>query len=87
MDLSAYKLEQKRINSRRSLILNQFQETINKEREGTKWKPLTGKAIAIKTSHLNLAELEYFYSLCKDYKQRNGSFSKCFFGALKVDKK
>lgn len=69
----------------RQYILSQFLEEINKERMGTKWKKLTGRAVAMKLSHLkDNNTLYYFLSICKDAKNRNGSFSKCFFGALKV---
>ena len=71
-------------NSERASVIQQFLEEINKEREGTKFKPLSAKAIAIKLSHLKLQDLYTFLSLAKDYKNRKQSFSKYFFGALKV---
>lgn len=76
--------EKTTIKSERAFILSQFVEEINKERENTKWKKVTGRAVAIKTSHISLHDLKYFYSTCKDYKNRHGSFSKGFFGALKL---
>lgn len=76
---------QKRFLNERQGILKQFLEEINKERVGTKYKPLTGRAVAIKLSHLKDNHTLYFFlSQCKDYKNRQGSFSKYFFGALKV---
>ena len=47
-------------------------------------KPPTAKQIAIKLSVLKQKEdLYYFLSICKDYKERKGSFGKIFWGALK----
>lgn len=74
-----------RIKSERADIIRQFVEEINAERVGTKYKPVSGRAIAMKLSHLkDNGTLYYFLSQCKDYKNRNGSFSKYFWGALKV---
>lgn len=79
--------------SKRSLILEMFVNEINKERpytytningKKTKVGKITGKAVAIKLAHIkDEKDLFYFLSVCKDYKNRNGSFSKCFFGSLK----
>lgn len=74
----------KQCNSERSDVIRQFVEEINKERIGTKYKPLSPKAVAIKLSYLKLQDLYTFLSLCKDYKNRQQSFSKYFFGALKI---
>ena len=70
-------------NSERAGVIQQFVEELNSERIGTKYKLLTGKVIAIKLSHLKLQDLYTFLSLCRDYKNRQKSFSKYFFGALK----
>ena len=76
---------QTKIRSERAFVLSQFLEEINKERLGTKFKPMTGRAVAIKLSHLkDNGTLYYFLSTCRDYKNRHGSFSKYFFGALKI---
>lgn len=74
-----------KISSERQMVLKEFVDEINKERIGTTWKPITGKAVAMKLSHVkSLQDLYYFLSNCRDYKARNGNFSKCFFGSLKV---
>lgn len=74
-----------RIKSERADIVSQFLLEINKERIGTKYKLMTGRGVAMKLSHLkDNGTLYYFLSECKDYKNRNGSFSKYFFGALKA---
>jgi len=71
-------------NSERATVISIFVQEINKERTGTKFKQLSPKAIAIKLSHLKLQDLYTFLSLCRDYKNRQKSFSRYFFGALKV---
>ena len=67
----------------REELLEQFVAEINREREGTNYKPVTFMAIKVKTAHLDLYDLKYFYRQCLLYK---GGFSKCFFGALKTAK-
>ena len=85
IDLQKYKVKQKTITNERQDIIRQFLEELNKERVGTKFKPLTGRGVAIKVGHIkDNHTLYYFLSECKDYKNRNGSFSKYFFGALKI---
>lgn len=61
-----------------------FQEEINKERRGTKYKPLSFMAVRNKVSHLDIGTLYWFKSVATDYKNRNGSLSKFFFGSLKI---
>lgn len=76
---------QSKIVNERQFILSQFLEEINKERLGTKYKPMTGKGVAMKLAHLkDNYTLYYFLSSCRDYQKRKGSFSRYFFGALKV---
>ena len=78
-------VQKSKITSQRAWIISQFLEEINKERIGTKFKPMTGRGVAMKLSHLTDNQtLYYFLSTCKDAKNRRGSFSKCFFGSLKV---
>ncbi len=82
---SKYKIETpKKINSERAEIVSKFLDEINKERIGTKFKPMTGKRVAMKLAHVPTKDLYYFLSVCKDSKNRNGSFGKCFFGSLKI---
>lgn len=79
------KLNEIKIRSERAFVLSQFVEEINKERLATKWQPITGRAVAMKLSHLkDNGTLYFFLSQCRDYKNRHGSFSKYFFGALKI---
>jgi hypothetical protein len=69
----------------RGLLLTEITDTINAERKGTKWKPVTIKQVAVKVGHLKeISDLTFLLSICKDSKRRCGSFSKCFYGSLKV---
>ena len=70
-------------NNKRQFVLSLIKEEIDNERIGTKYKPVYPKALAVKVAHLKIPDLEYMHSICKDYKTRKGSYSKCFFGALK----
>lgn len=65
-------------------LLEKFLQKVNNERKGTKYKPMTMKLLAIKLSHVKTADLYYLDSVCKDYENRSGSYSKCLFGSLKV---
>lgn len=79
-----FKIEKPKALSERSELLSLFLEEINKERKGTKYQPVTPKFLAIKLSHIPTKDLYYLKSICLDSKNRTGSFSKCFFGSLKV---
>jgi len=70
--------------SERSDLIKQFMEEINKERAGTKFSKVNYMAVNMKLAHVPLKDLYYFMSDCKDYKNRHGSFSKFFFGNLKI---
>jgi hypothetical protein len=83
-DLKMPEFNKPKITNERQLVIKEFVDEINKERNNTKWKPITARAVAIKLSHIkSLSDLYYFLSVCRDYAHRNGSFSKCFFGSLK----
>jgi hypothetical protein len=72
------------ITNERQSIIKQFVDEINQERTQEKMKPLTSRYIAIKLGILKSNdELYQFLSECKDYKKRNGSFGKRFFGGFK----
>lgn len=68
--------------SQREDILKKFFDEIDKEREGTKWKPINRRLYSIKlnTAFKSLWDLERFYAECEDY---SGPFSKRFFGGFK----
>lgn len=79
-----FELPKTKITNERQFLLSQFVEEINKERIGTKYKSVTGRGVAMKLAHLKTRDLPYLMSICRDAKNRRGSFSKCFFGSLKV---
>lgn len=69
----------------RNEVIDECFDMINLERKGTKFKPLSKRAIAIKIAHLKTdQDLSYLTSVCRDSKRRTGSFSKAFFGMLKM---
>ncbi|TFH72375.1 hypothetical protein E3V39_12405 [Gammaproteobacteria bacterium LSUCC0112] len=68
-----------RIKSERADLINQFLTRLNAERVGTKWKPLTARAVAIKLGHIPTEDLYYCFKQCS----HGGSFGKVFFGMLK----
>lgn len=70
--------------SERAETIKEFVDAINAERVNTKFKKISPRLVAIKLAHLKQEDLYYFLSVCKDYRVRNGSFSKAFFGMLKV---
>ena len=74
-------------NNERASIIKEFVDEINLERINTKYKPVKGKRIAIMLSVLKTEfELRQFLSECRDYKNRNGSFSRRYFGGFKSQK-
>lgn len=70
-------------SNERSDIIKQILQSINSERVGTKYKPITAKHLAIRLSHLELTDLYYTHKAASNY---SGPYSKYVFGALKVDK-
>lgn len=68
----------------RGELLTEMLNIINEERKGTKYKPLSIKLLGIKLGHIPTKDLYYTLSVGKDYKKRNGSFSKYLFGVIKV---
>jgi len=69
-----------KVTSERSALIEQFVTKINIERIDTQFKPVLGRVIAVKTSHMSLKDLYYFWSVCLKSK----SFGRTFFGSLKV---
>lgn len=70
------------IKSERAYLISLFLERLNQER-GT-LKPLTPSYVAFRLSHLKKDDLYFFLAQCEKAKC---GFSKCFFGALKTDRK
>lgn len=85
---SKYQLIKKSKKHEWGELVRFFMEEVNKERIGTKWKPLSEVSIACKIAHLKKGDdysaLYHLKSICLDSKNRCGSFSKCFWGSLKV---
>ena len=84
--MSEYKIKEKpksTITNQRQDFTKKFVEEINKQREGTKYKPVTGQAIAIKLGHVKTEDLYAFYKVCKSNKGKTG-FSGAFFAKLKA---
>jgi len=79
-DTKGVVLPENKINSERAMLINDFLVEINKEREGTTYKPMTARGVAIKLGHIPTNELYYFYKVC--FKSK--SFGRTFFGALKI---
>jgi len=80
-------------NSERTSILSMFVEEINKERIGTKWKPMSKLNITRLCIDINRhpqlktdQQLYEFLSLCKESKETGGSFGGKCFGTLRVKK-
>lgn len=72
------------MTSERQTIIKQFVDSLNLERINTKYKPLTPRSVAVMLGTIKTnSELYRFYSECMDYKNRNGSFGKRFFGGRK----
>ena len=80
-------------SSERSSIISMFIDEINKERVGTRWKPLSKINITRLCIDINRhpqlksnQQLYEFLSLCKESKGNGGSFGAKCFGTLRVKK-
>jgi hypothetical protein len=62
----------------RGCLIGQIMNEVNKERK------TTFMAINMKLQGISDDDIAYCLSNCKDYKNRNGSFGKCFWGSLKI---
>jgi uncharacterized UBP type Zn finger protein len=62
----------------RGCLITQIQNEINKERK------TSFMAINMKLQGISDDDIAYCLSNCKDYKNRNGSFGKCFWGSVKL---
>jgi hypothetical protein len=80
--LKDYKVERRKTNPRSDLIKS-FQQQLNREGFDIPWIGVNMKLIHIK----DYDHLKDFYKKCLEYKSKKGSFSRCFFGALKIKKK
>jgi hypothetical protein len=60
-------------------LIQKFTDRLNQERAGTKYKPLTVAAVAVKLSRIPTADLHAFHKQC----EAANSFSRYFWWALK----
>lgn len=72
-----------KIRNSRQYVLSLFVEQL-KDVKDKKGKPFTVAFYAYKLSHLSIDQLYDFYKICSE---SNSGFCKCFFGALRTDKK
>lgn len=74
----------KNINSERAELIQKFTDRINEGREGTEYKPVHPRAIALKVNQnpalKNMSDLYAFYQKCEKAK----SFGACFFYFTKI---
>lgn len=64
-----------------------FRIEINRERKADGMKALPFVAVRSKVAHIeDIDDLRWFFRKCREYarKDKDSTFSKCFFGALKV---
>ena len=81
-----YKVERPKkpsVSSQRAELVQRFHLRINKEREGSKYKPLSAKAVGVLLGHIPTEDLHAFMRMC----EKGDVFSKVFFGAIKPKKK
>jgi hypothetical protein len=76
--------ETKKHSSERGDLIDYFTNEINLERNGTNFKKITPRVVAIKLGGLSLTDLYYLKSVCDDARRRRYPVSKVFFGSLKV---
>ena len=77
-DLNKCTLCNMKCRNHRGCLIGQIMNEVNKERK------TSFMAINIKLQGIPDSDIAYCLSNCKDYKNRNGSFGKCFWGSLKV---
>jgi len=68
-----------KITSERQELIQRFVDTINLERIGTKWKPVTWKQINGLVAFVRVPDLYWLFKTC----EQRDSFSKTFFGIIK----
>lgn len=78
----AKSIEKQILKHPRHKLLDEMVKAINLDRRDTKYKPITPKIVAIKTSHLSLDDLHYLLKKM----QQSSAPGKVFFGSLKVKK-
>ena len=80
-------LDAKEYNKKWAAAVQCFQKKINEDRKIDKQPPLSFIVIRQKLAHVKeIDDLRWFYIQCLKYRNRKlgKTFSRCFFGALKV---
>jgi hypothetical protein len=70
-------------NSERGDLIKFFTDKVNADRDGKKYRKLPISAIAVKLSHLSLADLYYLKSDCTDAERRGKPFAAVFWWSIK----
>ena len=78
----SFKERTTKLNKRQDLI-KMFVDKINAQRVGTKYRPVTGRGIAMKLAHVKTNDLYQFYRSCEENTGKTG-FSGAFYSKLKV---
>lgn len=82
-----FELEKAEYQRNWSKAVQFFQKRINKDRKKEKMKDLPFMAVRMKLVAIKeIDDLRWFYQQCLNYsyKRKGNTFSKCFFGALKI---
>lgn len=86
-----YKKQSIENNKKRAFAIQCFQQKVNKDREKERLKPVTFMAVRMKLLALyEINDLRWFYTHClkysytKDLTGKRNTFSKCFYGGLKL---
>ena len=69
-----------KITNERQLVIKEFLDTLNKDREGTKYPPIAPQRLGVMLGHINTYDLKIFLADCR----YANHFSKYFFYKLKV---
>ena len=80
--LKTEEIKESKIRNERQLVLKDFLDKLNRDRERSGFKPYTPAYLGMKLAHLTLEDMYFFLSECRHAK----NFSKYFHWALKVEK-
>lgn len=76
--------KQQKRTTERGEVIKYFQEGVNAERDGKKYRKLPFGYFAMKLTGLKQPDLYYLKSVCDDARRRGQSFAKTFFGSLRA---
>ncbi len=72
-------IKRTKLTSQRQLIIKDCLDRINAERQGTKYKPMTPRTLAIKLGHLTTEDIKFHHAQCCKVK----NYGRLFFGLIK----